>query len=387
MEIQIEATTVMQTPMRFHVLRRYVPARRTFSHNESITLCTHGDYVHLENLQQLAERWRGPVSVAVYAPGDDLGPTVDAIVHCRTCLSPLIAELVTFHVFFDRSAARAGSFPHSTLVMARMANCTSVPPWTWLARLHGAIWAVRKVSHAKSRYRLRHGYDKHKHGLHYPVNVARNIARHSATTRYVLVSDIEMYPSENIIPWFLKMIGRRPTTPARDRPRVYVLPDFEVRRNIRAPTTKAQLVKLFWRQQVLPFHKQLCPECHQVPRLRQWLSARPGTELAVTSVASRQGALRYWEPVYIGTRSEPRYDERFTWEGQRDRMVQVFELCALCYEFHVLDNAFVVHKPGVKKFKKERDRSVYVHQTKEMVERIVLPELERKYPASRYCYL
>lgn len=44
--------------------------------------------------------------------------------------------------------------------------------------------------------------------LSYPVNVARNIARISAQTQYILPSDIELYPSINLIPMFLDMIDR-----------------------------------------------------------------------------------------------------------------------------------------------------------------------------------
>ena len=35
----------------------------------------------------------------------------------------------------------------------------------------------------------------------------------------------------------------------------------------------------------------------------------------------RSGALRHWEPIFIGTNKDPAYDERLTWEGRADKMV------------------------------------------------------------------
>lgn len=32
-----------------------------------------------------------------------------------------------------------------------------------------------------------------------------------------------------------------------------------------------------------------------------------------------------------------------------DKLTQAYALCVLDYEFHTLDNAFLVHKPGIKK--------------------------------------
>lgn len=43
--------------------------------------------------------------------------------------------------------------------------------------------------------------------LLYPVNVGRNVARETAQTHYVLASDIELYPSPNLITLFLEMIA------------------------------------------------------------------------------------------------------------------------------------------------------------------------------------
>ena len=41
------------------------------------------------------------------------------------------------------------------------------------------------------------------------------------------------------------------------------------------------------------------------------------------------------------------FEERFSWKGLKDKRVRDLVLCLLDYEFHVLDNAFLTHKPGI----------------------------------------
>lgn len=84
----------------FWILLNYVRAKRTFHCYESVTYTTHAEYAFLYNLATLVIRWRGPISVAVYAPGDDFSSAVNNIAYLRNCGSPLIRKYVTFHLFF-----------------------------------------------------------------------------------------------------------------------------------------------------------------------------------------------------------------------------------------------------------------------------------------------
>lgn len=84
----------------FVVLYNYVLPTVTFKCNKAITYATHGDYSFLDNLETLVNRWDNPVSLAVYAPGDDFEVTVKSIAYLRNCKSPNIKKFVTFHVFF-----------------------------------------------------------------------------------------------------------------------------------------------------------------------------------------------------------------------------------------------------------------------------------------------
>lgn len=44
--------------------------------------------------------------------------------------------------------------------------------------------------------------------LTYPVNVGRNLARDAALTRFVLASDIELYPSTGLVDEFFDMVQK-----------------------------------------------------------------------------------------------------------------------------------------------------------------------------------
>lgn len=76
-------------------------------------------------------------------------------------------------------------------------------------------------------------YKKQK-SLLYPVNVARNIARAAALTHFVLPSDIELYPSPDLVPKFLNMIARneKPLNTST-KPRVFPISIFEVDAKVR----------------------------------------------------------------------------------------------------------------------------------------------------------
>lgn len=61
------------------------------------------------------------------------------------------------------------------------------------------------------------------------MNVARNVARDAALTHFILPSDIELYPSPNLVPRFLNMIARnRKPLNTSTKPRVFPISIFEV---------------------------------------------------------------------------------------------------------------------------------------------------------------
>jgi len=348
----------------FWVLYNYVMATKRFKCDESITYTTHADFTFLDNLVPLLERWGGPLSISLYSPGTDFMETLKRISYLRDCSeSPLVKELVTFHLYFDIKNMPKGRIP--SLPMSLPFGCS----------------AENKVTFGEGISTF-----KKEKNLTYPVNVGRMIARDMANTYYVLPSDIELYPSPDLIPAFLEMVRRDHLPNQTPNRKVFVLPIFEADINIRhLPHNKSQLIDMLKQKTVIPFHKSICLYCHLIPKADQWLTHPISQGMRVFHVEKRRGTFRSWEPFYIGTKFEPGYDERLSWEGKGDKMTQGFALCVLDYEFHILDNAFLIHRPGIKRF----SNNITNFQRKQtyQAENEIVPELKILYGTKKGCIL
>lgn len=148
----------------------------------------------------------------------------------------LVADYVTFHIFFPMDHMPAN------LTVAFSCNDLLEDPVEWTS------------------YRAEQKLD-------YPINVARMIARESATTHYIFASDIELYPSPKLIPMFLSMI-RSAQIPSKT---VFVTPIFEIAANQNLPKSKKELVFMIDTKVAIVFHQNFCPECHTVPCFQEWL--------------------------------------------------------------------------------------------------------------------
>ncbi|XP_042210748.1 beta-1,4-glucuronyltransferase 1-like [Homarus americanus] len=385
----------------YWILENYILATASFLCNESVTYSTHGDFTYLENLKILAERWKGPISVAVYAPGDDFNSTVNIILYLRECWDQRIKQQVTFHIYFHTSFTPK-QVPPSEALLQRVVNCTSdIPRWT-------NITTFRKTKQ-----------------LLYPVNVGRNVARQASQTYFVFPSDIELYPSINFIPgettsdiviWpsstvgspgkiipdigcysasfpnvpndipeFIKML-KKPDVSNSTNHRVFVFSIFEVKKDVKPPETKSKLIEMLKGKKAFHFHKNICPKCHAVPKSMEWMNApiRPG--MSVFHIGKRNPPHHnQWEPIYVGTNKEPLYDERLSWEGKSDKMTQMFIMCLKNYEFHILDNAFLVHKPGIKTNTKDVFRNKVTARQNSLLSKEIRPQYKSVFGLSKNC--
>ena len=60
----------------------------------------------------------------------------------------------------------------------------------------------------------------------------------------------------------------------------------------------------------------------------------------------RSGALRHWEPIFIGTNKDPTYDERLSWEGRADKMVMVMMMMMMMKVMKIWMIWVIVRGPG-----------------------------------------
>uniref|UniRef100_A0A6A7G596 Beta-1,4-glucuronyltransferase 1-like n=1 Tax=Hirondellea gigas TaxID=1518452 RepID=A0A6A7G596_9CRUS len=309
---------------QYWVLENYILAAKSFSCSKSITYTTHADYTYLANLVPLTARWRGPISLGIYAPGEDFENALSTIMYLRECSrSKNIKNFVTFH-FIYHTDHMPKQIPSQYMLWNRETNCSmDLHTWTNV-----------------TTYRRRKE-------IMYPLNIVRNVARRAATTYFVCASDIELYPSVNFIPEFFKML-KKPDISNTTVPKVFAFAVFEVNKTESPPETKPELLKLLAKNAAVSYHKYVCNFCHKIPHYKDWVKAPVNPGISILAAGKRLGAFKKWAPFYVGTNKEPIYDERLSWEGKSDKVTQMFILCVRDYEFLIMDNAFLVHRPGIK---------------------------------------
>ena len=112
----------------------------------------------------------------------------------------------------------------------------------------------------------------------YWINAARNVARKSASTPYILASDVELYPSPRLAENFELMVKNLSGSTSKI---VYVVPAFEidVSQRDRLPKSRKSLLKLYRTDKAVYFHALTCQKCQKFPKLDHWLKTKiePGT--------------------------------------------------------------------------------------------------------------
>lgn len=240
----------------------------------------------------------------MHAPGTDFKRTIESIRYLRDChsKSTLIRKQVTFHIYYSNEHKPPNSY-NTEKLLSEPYNCTIAPPF--LDYSNDELYKTQNK-------------------MLYPVNVGRNIARQAAITHFVLPCDIELYPTPGLPRKFLEMIAGNDVAYERHGQRVYPLTVFEVHEDSLVPKTKTDLQEMLKTRKAIPFHKYVCPECHNVPKYKEWVAKNETEGLGVFHVGKRHGKYLNWEPIFIGTNAEPPYDNRLSWDGERDKMTQVF---------------------------------------------------------------
>lgn len=378
----------------YTTVTNYIRAMKSFNFNSSITLTTQATTEYVYHILELCKRWDGPISVAVFCPGQEMAVAVTLVKFMRQCLPALLSacirDKVTWHLAYNRAHGPSVSYPQRHLdrinfpLFAEQDQCPKLAGPNSEDSIRQFEEQLRRVNgiYPKS-YRQQFQ-------LPYPINVVRNTARLAAETRYILASDVELYPSVNLVPYFMNLVTNHNISSefAQSKRYIFTLPIFEVRSNVSAPRTKDELVRLFKQNDAIFFHKLVCDECQNFPNRLKWLQTDQvrldnyhptNEELTIFDVTQRNKSRDSWEPIFIGTNADPLYDDRLTWDGRRDKMAQMFEMCLEDYNLLILGNAFLVHAPGIKRF----DREDYKKRLKSIKENNLiydasLLELKRK---------
>lgn len=220
------------------------------NHTNNITYCSHLTPDFLFYLTEIVVRWEGPVSIAAFVPSFDASTTLCLLQRLCFCIPEM--SKVSLHFIFPLK------YPPEHVA------CDPAISGTYGCSVPNVILNKRLNTF------------RNQENLIYPVNVARNVARTSANTRFVLVSDIELIPSKNLIPRFIKMVPKLLMKVNHEITKlkhlVYVLPVFEIDSHIlKIPQKKSELLDLYSQNKAVYFHRWICLHCQRFPGLQRWV--------------------------------------------------------------------------------------------------------------------
>nr|XP_054759006.1 beta-1,4-glucuronyltransferase 1-like [Lytechinus pictus] len=295
-----------------------------------ITLVSHSSMNNLYHLPELVDRWKGPISLAVFGSLSDVKTLVSYVMSLKECIIG-VRRNVTFHLVhpvnsISEEAEVFGSVHNKHSFMVPLIDCS---------KLMDAI---------KASYSSVQNYAED--GILYPNNLLRNVGRSNILTEYHLVLDIDMLPSVGLREKFLNFVkGSSSLWLDEDmvHQMVFVLPAFEmdIEAVSKVPRDKMELLNYLEEDRVRQFYVKACSYCQNHTDYVKWTSLQSVT--GKLSVAYTVEWKPLWEPFYISRSDIPIYDERFRQYGY-NRISQICELYMAGFNFAVLDKAFIVHK-------------------------------------------
>lgn len=204
----------------------------TLSEEFQTCLATQGSLEKLISLIEVSNHWSGPISIAVFAAGDEeLELLISYITYLRRCFIN-IRHNVAFHLGLPKSHLPTNSI--FTFDINQEMECDR--PEETLDKL------TKKLSGMRWRTKLP-----------YPQNHLRNLARKNCQTGYVFVTDVDIVPSvhlaEELDTFLLSNTCKGMCA--------YVIPTFELDVRVPFPHNKTELVRLANKGLARPFHHKV----------------------------------------------------------------------------------------------------------------------------------
>jgi N-acetyllactosaminide beta-1,3-N-acetylglucosaminyltransferase len=219
-------------------------------HKNNVTYCTHATPEFFYYLVEILYRWDGPVSIATFVPNTDASLIIclaERLCHCM----PDMSRVSLHFVFPFNYPPEITSCPSSLILPTDCAAPTGLTS--------GPMETFRNIE-----------------GLTYPINVCRNVARIKADTTFILVSDVELFPSKNLVSNFMNMLNSLQKKSGTEynayvSKLVFVLPVFEIEASELIPSVKSKLLELYSQNLAFYFHRWVCNHCQRFPGLQRWI--------------------------------------------------------------------------------------------------------------------
>ncbi|KJE94463.1 UDP-GlcNAc:betaGal beta-1,3-N-acetylglucosaminyltransferase 1 [Capsaspora owczarzaki ATCC 30864] len=342
--------------IHMHYVRRQIAIEQP-----DVTLVSQCDADHLHEAIGLAQYWDGPVSVAVFIPGN-VYKALATLRQIRAC-HDRVRERVSFHLVYMENESVYEEVAASELPLE--GACENFQdPYEELRANNGT--AVRpKLQQQKAPAK----YD----GVPYPNNFLRNVARSGVSSTFMFVIDIDMRPSRGLRLWFLRLADKRPRASLRT---AFVVPTFELKAGAPIPRIRQQLIDTYLQGNARPFYEKACWKCQKPTDFDQWLSVTSPISKPTYKVDWKDP----WEPFYISWTNLPLYDERFQRYGF-NRISQVCETWVSGFNFEVLTGGYLLHE-GFKEPESFHTQKSQENDANRSLFRQFKQDLKSKYPSS-----
>lgn len=199
-----------------------------------VCLATQTSVEKLYSLVQVIHHWTGPISVALYAAGDEEFQVLQKyLTYLGACYEGQM-ERVAFSLAVPKG--RAPKRQARSFEPPRQLDCAK--PEATLGEM------TANISPEQLNWRSRNIY---------PQNHMRNLARKNCQTEYVFLADVDIVPSENMSAALDEFIvGSEGCDKC-----VYVVPTYEVDARVPFPRNKSELVRLAKKGLARPFHQKV----------------------------------------------------------------------------------------------------------------------------------
>ncbi|GJQ84303.1 hypothetical protein Trydic_g5241 [Trypoxylus dichotomus] len=288
--------------------------------NDRYTVClaTQSSLERLHSLVEVANHWSGPISVSVFAAGDDeLNLLLLYITYLRQCQSN-VRNRVSFHLAIPKSRV-----PRSVDIdVEQISTMDCNRPEVTLKQM------LKHVSSETTRWKNKNAY---------PQNHMRNLARKNCQTRFVYLTDVDIIPSYRQADELERFLRR---TDCKTKC-AYVIPTYELDERVVFPSNKSDLLRLANKGLARPFHQKVFIFNQFATNFSKWQNTiSQGSDIHISHTVTNFEFL--YEPFYVAADDAPPHDERFVGYGYT-RNTQVYEMFVAGYDFFVLSPIFTCH--------------------------------------------
>lgn len=171
-----------------------------------------------------------------------------------------------------------------------------------------------------------------RHGYYHPINELRNIALRYVNTPYVFLADADFLPMHDLYSTLKNYIG----TFNNMNKKALVVPAFETQRyRSSLPRNKKELLQMLDNKSIFTFRYDVWPVGHSPVNYAKWRTAQTPYKVKWQTD---------FEPYIVVQANVTEYDKRFLGFGW-NKVSHIMELEAQGYDFIVLPNTFIIHKP------------------------------------------